>query len=69
MNVIDMKTRSPWRIDQHAPTDEERQAAFVAERCDELFFTAIKIRAVAGEEMTLRALFQTISDIKNYGRI
>ena len=68
MTVIDMKTRQPYRIEQHEPTDAERQAAFVTVCADSIFMHAIKIRAVSGLDMALRVLHQVADDLKNYGK-
>lgn len=68
MTVIDMKTRQPWRIDQHEPSEEELQAAFVTICADSIFMNAIKIRAVAGLDMAQRALYQALIDLRNYGK-
>lgn len=67
-NVIDLKTREPWRIDQHEPTEAERVSAFVTVCADSIFMSAIKIRAAAGLDMALRALHQAADDIKRYGK-
>ena len=66
--VIDLKTREPWRIEQHEPTEQERLAAFVGLCADNVMFNAVKIREVCGLDMALRALHQAADDIKNYGK-
>lgn len=66
--VIDLKTGEPWRIEQHEPTEQERLAAFTTVCADNIFMSAIKIRAAAGLDMALRALHQAADDIKNYGK-
>lgn len=67
-NVIDWKTREPWRPDDVEPTEQERLAAFTTVCADSIFLSAIKIRAAAGLDMALRALHQAADDIKNYGK-
>lgn len=66
--VIDLKTGEPWRIEQHEPTEEERQAAFENVCMDAIFLNAVKIKAVAGMDRALRALHQAAQDLKEYGR-
>lgn len=66
--VIDLKTRQPFKIEQHEPTEQERQAAFVTLCADSIYMTAIKVRAVSGLDMALRVLHQIADDLRNKGK-
>jgi len=66
--VIDLKTRQPFRIEQHEPTEAERQAAFVTVCADSILMNTIKIRAVSGLDMALGVLHQVADDLRNYGK-
>lgn len=66
--VIDLKTREPWRIEQHEPTEAEKQAAFIGLCSDSIVISASKIRAIAGLDAALRVLHQAADTVKNYGK-
>lgn len=69
--VIDMKTRRPFRIDQHndcEPSDAERLAKFVNACMDAIIISAAKIKAAHGLDLALRALHQAADDLKNKDR-
>jgi hypothetical protein len=60
-NVTDMLTRQPYRTD-FLPSDSV--AAQVTQNADSIYFSALKIRALAGLDLALRALQQAADDIR-----
>lgn len=73
--VIDMKTREPWRIEQHRPADRidspmerrERVTAYLEGCCNRILDETRKIAAVTSLE-TARNALRKIADEYGTGR-
>lgn len=64
--VIDMKTRQPFRIEQAKPGDDADKVKAIVQHCeDTIFAAAVTIRAAAGLGASLKALGDTATELRN----